>query len=483
MMIPFDPRKFDFTVEEAKQAGAEYRLLSAEIEFTRACNYMCPYCYAAGDLSGTTLDTEAAESAIRQVAGLGARKIVILGGEPLLYGKLEQMVGFITGLGMGAEIFTNGALMTAERARFFFEHGCRVVVKLNSLRPGVQERLTGIPGALEKALRAISLLRDAGFTEDMLCASSVISSENVDDVEPLWAYLRENGIRPYLEIMTPQGRLLEQPSLQVGTDRLHTIFDDLSRYDRCHGCGSWDPQPPLVGSFCMRHLYSCVIGIHGDVTPCVGLTTVLGNIHDTPLADILRNSRILEKLRDYRNTIKGPCRTCDKADRCYGCRGSAYQLTGDYLASDPLCWKNRELLDRPPAVPAQAGDWIPHKPPMTMVDRILAVSEWNIVESVIRPDNRFLRDGVLDNDAIPEIAAQACAAVTGFEQNSHELGGFLTALRAIRCLEPVRSGDVLHVEFRQTAHIDNFYTLEFRIRRTSDGVICADGEISTCEFS
>lgn len=36
-------------------------------------------------------------------------------------------------------------------------------------------------------------------------------------------------------------------------------------------------------------------------------------------------------------TIKGPCNSCDMTDGCYGCRGAAYQLTGDYLASDPLC--------------------------------------------------------------------------------------------------------------------------------------------------
>ncbi len=45
-------------------------------------------------------------------------------------------------------------------------------------------------------------------------------------------------------------------------------------------------------------------------------------------------------LKNYREMIKGPCRTCEKSSECYGCRGAAYQLTGDYLASDPTCWRN-----------------------------------------------------------------------------------------------------------------------------------------------
>ncbi|MFH0729049.1 MAG: hypothetical protein V2B19_22260 [Pseudomonadota bacterium] len=56
--------------------------------------------------------------------------------------------------------------------------------------------------------------------------------------------------------------------------------------------------------------------------------------------EILSESRLLKDLKNYRSTIKVTCRTCDKADHCYGCRGAAYQLTSDYLASDPLCWHN-----------------------------------------------------------------------------------------------------------------------------------------------
>jgi radical SAM protein with 4Fe4S-binding SPASM domain len=66
----------------------------------------------------------------------------------------------------------------------------------------------------------------------------------------------------------------------------------------------------------------------------------LGNIREDKLGDILCRSQLVRDLKNFRQTIKGPCRSCEKADQCYGCRGAAYQMTGDYLASDPLCWKN-----------------------------------------------------------------------------------------------------------------------------------------------
>lgn len=74
--------------------------------------------------------------------------------------------------------------------------------------------------------------------------------------------------------------------------------------------------------------------------PCVGVTIALENIRNQRLADILKNSEVVRNLKNYREMIKGACGSCEKSSECYGCRGAAYQLTGDYLASDPTCWRH-----------------------------------------------------------------------------------------------------------------------------------------------
>lgn len=142
---------FDYSDEEI-QAVKPGHLLSMEIEFTRRCNYRCPYCYAVDESMdySTEMSPDEIRNAIEQARELGARKIVILGGEPLVYPKLREMIRFIVSLGMGAEIFTNGALMTEELADFFYKQGCRVVVKLNSFNAEVHDRLTA-PGFAEKS--------------------------------------------------------------------------------------------------------------------------------------------------------------------------------------------------------------------------------------------------------------------------------------------------------------------------------------------
>jgi len=479
-MEPFDIHKFDFTPEEALEAAKQNRLLSAEIEFNRSCNFRCLYCYAAG--SAAELPHEAAVQAIRDVAKLGARKIVILGGEPLLCRRLKEYILLAESLGVGSEIFTNASLVDEDWAQFFYEHNCRVAVKLNSLDPAVHDRLTGIPGSLEKTLRAIDILQKAGLDDQRLAASSVICSANEKEVVSLWKYLRSRHIKPYLEIMTPQGRLLEHRDLEVHPHRLKEIFDEIAAFDRGQGF-EWEPQPPLVGATCLRHQYSCVISASGEVYPCVGMTINLGSVLEKPLAEIIFNSKILNQLKDFRNMIKGPCRTCDKADRCYGCRGAAYQLTGNYLASDPLCWRNcDELLFQPPHLPCDATQYLPHTPPMVMVTRLLDIGEWSTVEAKIAPDNRFLRNNVFDVEALPEIAAQACAAVSGFEKGENHIKGMLTGLRNFEALAPVHGGDTLHVIVCETANIDQYFIVEFSIRRPADNVLCARGELSLCRI-
>ena len=123
---------------------------------------------------------------------------MILGGEPLVYPGLHDMVRYIVSLGMGAEIFTNGGLMTPDHARFFLEQNCRVVVKLNSFDPEVHDRLTGRKDSLQAALRALEMLQEAGYAErtGMLCAATVLSSENIGEAPGIWSWLRERNIEP-----------------------------------------------------------------------------------------------------------------------------------------------------------------------------------------------------------------------------------------------------------------------------------------------
>ena len=334
----------EFTEQEIREAVAADRLLSMEIEFSRICNFRCSYCYVP-DRSEcrNELSREEIKDIILQAKALGARKIIILGGEPSIYPHLVEMLRFLGREGLDIEMFTNGSGIDSALAAVLAEEKVRVVLKLNSRDEATQDRLAGKKGAFQIINTALATLREAGYPspDQFLAISTVICRQNIKELPAIWQWLREDNIEPYFEVITPQANALDNIWLSVDSSELKELFTGLSAMDRERFGRDWEPQPPLVGNKCMRHQVSCVVTATGDVTPCVGVTIALDNIRNNKLAHILKHSEVINNLKNYRTMIKGVCRTCEKAEECYGCRGAAYQMTGDYLASDPTCWRNK----------------------------------------------------------------------------------------------------------------------------------------------
>jgi radical SAM protein with 4Fe4S-binding SPASM domain len=347
---------FEFDRERIDEALKNDRLLSIEIEFSRRCNFKCAYCYVPGkDVCKDEMTREEIRDVIVQAQDLGAGKVVILGGEPMIYPALFEMLEFIGERGLEAEMFTNGYAVTAENARRLFELGVNVALKMNSFDKQLQDELTGVPGSHEIIQSALENLTSSGYpsARPFLAVSTIICRQNISEMPRLWRWLRDREILPYLEMITPQGNAAENQWLYPEPRELRALFEEIARIDREEYGRSWDPQPPLVGNVCLRHSFSCLVAANGDVMPCVGVPIAVGNIREDDLASIIRNSEVMRNLRNHEHTIKGPCALCDRSEQCYGCRGAAYQMTGDYLASDPMCWRNAD--EAPVSTARQAG--------------------------------------------------------------------------------------------------------------------------------
>lgn len=74
----------------------------------------------------------------------------------------------------------------------------------------------------------------------------------------------------------------------------------------------------------------------GDVFPSGLLPIKVGNVRQTPLAEIYRNSDVFQNLRNP-DKYKGKCGVCEYNKVCGGSRSRAYNLTGDYMESEPYC--------------------------------------------------------------------------------------------------------------------------------------------------
>jgi len=330
-------------------AAREGRLLSMELEMTLACNLRCTYCYAAaGNPLPDELTLAEIKDVVHQAVELGARKIVVLGGgEPCLYPQLHDLIAFLDDLDLAVELFTNGTLVDENLARFFHDYRVTVVVKRNSGATATQDALAGVPGTAERIEAGLANLLRVGYPDPShgLGVQTVICRQNLDEIPDMWRWARSRKILPYFECITEQGRAcaVENEQLHLTPEEVRDIFEKLSAIDREEYGIEWMPHPPLVASSCARHLYSILVKSNGDIHPCVGVDISAGNVRRQRLADVLRTDPVITDLRNVYSRIKGPCRSCRLNGECYGCRGSAFQLTGDYLASDPGCWVKAAL--------------------------------------------------------------------------------------------------------------------------------------------
>ncbi|WP_096270246.1 TIGR04053 family radical SAM/SPASM domain-containing protein [Paucisalibacillus globulus] len=74
----------------------------------------------------------------------------------------------------------------------------------------------------------------------------------------------------------------------------------------------------------------------GDVFPSGLLPIKAGNVRVTPLSKIYRESEIFQNLRNP-DKYKGKCGVCEFRHVCGGSRSRAYNITGDYMESEPYC--------------------------------------------------------------------------------------------------------------------------------------------------
>ncbi len=474
----------EFTREEIETASKTGRLLSMEIEFNSACNFRCLSCYAANQPSpADELTPEEFKDVILQAKDLGARKIIILGGEPMLYPHLMEMIRFIRGQGMEIEMFTNGVNITAGAARELYRHQVVVALKMNTFDEKVQDLLSGRSGAYQQIQTAFKNLGSAGYPKGVpMGVSTVICRQNIRELADMWVWLREQDLTPYFEMITPQGNAKRNDVLDVDVNQVHEVFQTIARIDSERYGNHWDPQPPLVAGECRRHQFSCAVNSRGNVQPCVGVTIPIGNVRKTKLADIIRESEVIEDLRNHRNMIKGPCASCEKSGECYGCRGAAYQSTGDYLASDPLCWRNADKQDRIVMLPVRTDGIMPHQPPMRVVESLLIVRE-RMSESELHVTGDMIfagENGVLDPASYPEILSQALAAEKGFKRLGNGNGnkkfeGALLGVKNLEVLGTVRVGDRIRVRVAKTARYGEFAIIWGEVFRGEEMV--ARGEI------
>jgi len=336
----------DFSWSEVSEAVKNESLLSIDLEFSRLCNLKCIYCYAkAGKALENELTLKELKKIINDAIALGARNVVnIGGGEPLMYRHYWDIIEFERKCSLKTITFSNGTLINKNIAKKLYDYRENIALKFNSFNEDIQDELAGKKGTFKKIRAALDNLLEVGYASNSgpkLALETVVCKQNYHEIEKLYYFCRNNNILPYIEILTIQGTAKKfAKQLSISPVDAFQLFLKLQKYDKKINSIYWDLTPPIVGQTCKRMLYSAYITSVGNVQPCPGVEIASSdtNIRKHDLKWIIQNTEVFRKVRNIYNNLKGPCRSCEYSD-CYGCRGTALFTTGDYLESDPTCWR------------------------------------------------------------------------------------------------------------------------------------------------
>jgi radical SAM protein with 4Fe4S-binding SPASM domain len=318
---------------------------------TNTCNLSCSFCYINAVKEKTSdLSPEQVRKLAKEAASVGARRVIISGGEVFVRKDWQELLDAFADQGFLLSIVSNGTLIDpvrVEKLRSYPE--CNILISLDGDREN-HDRIRGRKGAHAETVKEIAALREAGIAVQV---NATIIKTNFGDVAYLARLSRDLDVAMRFSLLNPyNGRGPNQAPQALDVEEI------LRLREFCHvlrQCGSrvFLNIPPLLlhaedvlpirSPSCGWTKSYCGVTYDGNVTICgvagADESLYVGNVRETPFDELWLTAPLFQKLRAMdHNDLTGVCGRCPVKAECGGaCRLSAYKSKQDFAASYGMC--------------------------------------------------------------------------------------------------------------------------------------------------
>ncbi|HMD67738.1 MAG TPA: radical SAM protein [Chitinivibrionales bacterium] len=338
--------------------------------FTKKCNLKCKHCYsdAAEECAQDELSTGEAEKVLDEFAHLGIKLLIFDGGEPLCREDIFHLARYASGKGLRVVVGSNGTLINMDMAEKLKSSGIMAVqISIDGANARTHDWFRGEDGSFNKAMEGARACKATGLPFQF---GMTIRRGTLNEIPDMLKLAVDSGATAaeFFDLVQVQRVKREIPNEVLTPDERKKVMQWLAEAQRdcpiiirVPGCPMYtlllqekDIQPKHFPAGLLKripyHGRGCAAGMpngyltilpNGDVIGCMLLQIKLGNVKKESITQIWNNSQILLRLRN-RNLLEGECGRCIYRDKCAGCRGRAYEETGNALATDPGCWVNIE---------------------------------------------------------------------------------------------------------------------------------------------
>lgn len=344
-------------------------------EVTRACQLKCVHCRADAQLNPdpNELSHDEGIKLIDQIYEMNNPMLVFTGGDCMMRKDLFELADYAVKKGMRVSMVPSATdNVTKEKMEKAKSVGLsRWGFSLDGPTPEIHDRFRGTPGSFDLTLEKIKYLNEL---EMPLQINTVISRYNYDHLEQMAELVKDlKAIMWYIFLLVPTGRgQLDDCLTPVEHEKVFLWLYELSKtapfdikttaaqhYRRVviqqkmkehkvsKGEIHYEDSITTDAASLVDGLKRAPKGVNdgngfifvshvGDVLPSGLLPIKVGNVRETPLKEIYRESPVLKELRNP-DLYKGKCGVCEFRYVCGGSRSRTYAVTGDYLESEPFC--------------------------------------------------------------------------------------------------------------------------------------------------
>jgi len=191
--------------------------MSALFELTFVCNHACSFCYNC-PTGRKEMSTAEIFDALRKMADFNILYLTLTGGEPLVRKDFFDIARRSRELGFALRIYTNGYLIDEPMARKIKEiaNPLEMEISIHGAKPETHEKLTCVPGSLQRVIDAVKHLRAQGVKVNLKCP---VTRANQDEVLDMHRLARDLGaVIIFDPVITPRDDGDKDPLSLMATD-------------------------------------------------------------------------------------------------------------------------------------------------------------------------------------------------------------------------------------------------------------------------
>jgi radical SAM protein with 4Fe4S-binding SPASM domain len=280
-----------------------------ELHLTHQCNLSCVHCYLGEPGASSGMPIADAVAVTRSFSDMGGLRLLISGGEPLLYKYLKPYLAEISGYKLRRVLLTNGTLINHDTIQWLDVD--EIQFSLDGWEKG-HDRLRG-KGSFKRVMEGIRIARS--FDRDVSIAT-MIHRDNSSEFDEMAAFIKEIGALEWgIDALCVAGTLSDHRDLLVD----HMTCARLMEYGFGGGYhGAAD------GYACGHHLMTVMPD--GRAAKC-------GFYADLPVGDATKGLRQCWEKIEHVRLSQLECGSCEVVEQC---RGGCRFRAGTPLGPDPV---------------------------------------------------------------------------------------------------------------------------------------------------